>query len=79
MTFSLYPCGDKKGAIIIGKKKILKRWAEYYDELLDLRESAVENGTQEDTEPVPTIEEKEIAIKKLKNNKATGSRVTKTH
>jgi hypothetical protein len=41
MTFSLYTCGYKKGAIIIGEEKIFKRRAEYYNELLDLRESAV--------------------------------------
>jgi hypothetical protein len=30
------------------------------------------NETQEDTESVPTVEEVEAAIKKLKNNKAPG-------
>jgi hypothetical protein len=54
---------------------ILKRWVEHFNELLsvhelELQESTVMNGTQEDTEPA--IEEIEIAIKKLKNNKAPG-------
>jgi hypothetical protein len=38
---------------------------------MELQERTIVNGTQEDTEPVPTIEI-EIAIKKLKNNKAPG-------
>jgi hypothetical protein len=48
-----------------------------FDELLnvhelELQESTIVNGTQEDTEPVPATEETEIAIEKLKNNKAPG-------
>jgi hypothetical protein len=39
---------------------------------LELQESSVVSGTQEDTEPAPTIEEIEVAIKKLKINKAPG-------
>jgi hypothetical protein len=39
---------------------ILKRWAEHFDELLNvhelkLQESTIVNGTQEDTEPAPTL------------------------
>jgi hypothetical protein len=56
---------------------ILKRWVEHFDEVLnvhelELQESSVVSGTQEDTEPAATIEEIEVAIKKLKNNKAPG-------
>jgi hypothetical protein len=70
-------CRDKNGAIISEKVMILKRWVGHFDELLnvhelELQESTIVNGIQEDTEPAPTTEEIEIAIKKLKNNKAPG-------
>jgi hypothetical protein len=39
---------------------------------LELQDSTIVNGTQEDTESVPTIEETEISIKKLKSNKVPG-------
>jgi hypothetical protein len=68
---------DKKGAIISEKEMILKSWVEHFHELLnvhelDLQQSTIVNGTQEDTEAAATIEEIERAIKKLKNNKAVG-------
>jgi len=52
----------------------VQRWVEHFDELLnahevELQESTIVNETREDT---ATIEEIEIAIKKLKNNKAPG-------
>jgi hypothetical protein len=37
----------------------------------ELQDSTIVNGAQEETEPVPTTEETEIAIK-IKNNKALG-------
>jgi hypothetical protein len=52
----------------------VQRWVEHFDELLnahevELQESTIVNETREDT---ATIEETEIAIEKLKNNKAPG-------
>jgi hypothetical protein len=59
---------------------ILERWAQYFEELLNGNtfehaegRTIVQNqGNSETEEPVPTINEVEQAIKKLKNNKAPG-------
>jgi hypothetical protein len=61
------------------KDDILRRWAEHFDELLNI-ESSKQNAPSQKTyqvylatdEPAPTLNEVENAIQKLKNNKASG-------
>jgi hypothetical protein len=53
---------------------ILRRWAEYFDELLNI-EFSNQNVTSQEAysdieESTPTLDDVENAIKKLKNNKA---------
>jgi hypothetical protein len=48
---------------------ILKRWVEHFDVYeLQLQESTIVDGTQEDTEPAATTEETEVTINLLKPN-----------
>ena len=58
---------------------IIRRWAEHYDELLNI-EFSNQNATRQEIyqvysatdEPTPTLHEVENAIHKLKDNKAPG-------
>jgi hypothetical protein len=48
-------CKDKKGNLVTGKKKVLQRWAEHFDELLnghvdEDRNKGVGEGETEDME-----------------------------
>ena len=70
---------DKNGNFVSDKNKILKRWQEYFYELLnknneDYREDGNREEREFNEEPVeqPDLEEVKIAIKALKNNKAPG-------
>jgi len=64
---------------IIEEDDILRRWAEHYDELLNI-EFSNQNATSQETyqvylptdEPTPKLDEVENAIQKLKDNKAPG-------
>jgi len=61
------------------KDDILRRWAEHYDELLNI-ESLNQNVISQETyqsyldtdEPTPTLDEAENVLQKLKDNKALG-------
>jgi hypothetical protein len=65
---------------VCSNEAILERWAQHFEELLN--GNALERvedmimvrnqGNFETEEPVPTINEIEQAIKRLRNNKATG-------
>lgn len=73
-------CRDKAGNIINEKARILGRWVEHFDELLNQSvEKEADQPTQTeapDDEPEtgpPTLEETKRAIERLKNNKAPGS------
>jgi hypothetical protein len=71
-------CTDKDSTILSSDEAILERWAQYFDELLNGNVfkhlegmTIVQNqGSPEIEEPVLTNNEVELAIKKLKNNKA---------
>lgn len=73
-------CREKEGTILGSDEAILERWAKYFGELLNGNVlehlegmTIVQNqGNPEIEEPVPTVNEVEQAIKKLKNNKAPG-------
>jgi hypothetical protein len=71
-------CKDMDGNIITGKIKILDRWVECFDELLNRNVCTHEHSPTEDyTEEVdenykPTQNEIEESIGKLTNNKAPG-------
>ena len=69
-------CKDSSGKILTDKGEILKRWKEYFNQLLN--ENHPHNGIDEGSTTVgnddymPTIEEVDEAIMELKNNKAPG-------
>ena len=77
-------CKAKDGSIICDQNEVLMRWNEHFDELFNKnnnQEDIVAEGeniqftvgpTAEETD-LPTLEELEEAIKKLKNNKAPGA------
>jgi hypothetical protein len=69
-------CRDKEGMILSEEDDILRRWAEHFDELLNIEFFNQNVNIQEtyqaylDTdEPTPTLDVVESAIQKLKNNK----------
>jgi hypothetical protein len=72
-------CRDMDGNIITGKIQILDRWVKYFDELLNRNiniheQSATEDYTEEvDENYLPTQNEIEEAIGKLKYNKVPGN------
>lgn len=66
----------KEGQLIAGKKKILDRWRDYFEQLLN--PDPTQDGDQaanvgidehDDLEGSPTMEEIRKAVRKLKNNK----------
>uniref|UniRef100_A0A8D8TV43 Craniofacial development protein 2 n=1 Tax=Cacopsylla melanoneura TaxID=428564 RepID=A0A8D8TV43_9HEMI len=68
---------DKQGNIVTNEKDISKRWTEYFSELLEANEPEGEleytyPDTVENEMPIPTAEEIQDIISKLKNNKASG-------
>jgi hypothetical protein len=72
-------CKDKNGNIISDKEKIIERWKEHFNDLLNNQQSNNTNNashqeiyTAENLVPEPTIEEIDRAIDKLKNNKSGG-------
>jgi hypothetical protein len=73
-------CRDNEGMILSSDEAILERWAQHFEELLNGNApERVEDmtmvqklGNVETEEPVPTINEIEQAIKRLRNNKAPG-------
>lgn len=75
-------CKDKSGKLLTSEEQVVKRWEEYFAELLNGEESddphANENPSEptynnNDEVPPPTRPEVVTAIHKLKNNKSTGS------
>jgi hypothetical protein len=68
-------CRDTAGNFITGKAQILKRWVQYFDNLLN-RNVSTQQLTEQDIERNedfrPTKEETEEAIENLKNNKTPG-------
>jgi hypothetical protein len=75
MTF----CKDKTGDLIEDREGIAKRWAEYFEELLNIPTTAEEQEQQDEEfygpEPFvnnPSKEEAVTVITELKNNKASG-------
>jgi hypothetical protein len=70
-------CLDKDGNLLCDKTRVLQRWVEYFDELLngDLNHGPDNEPCIQTAEPLveePTYQETVDAISKLKNNKAPG-------
>jgi hypothetical protein len=73
-------CRDNEGMILGRDETILERWTQHFEELLNGNTlervedmTMVQNqGHFEIEEPVPTINEIEQAIKRLRNNKVPG-------
>jgi hypothetical protein len=73
-------CRDNEGMILGSDEAILDRWAQHFEELLNGNApECIEDMTtiqkqanSETEEPVPTLNEIEQAIKRLRNNKAPG-------
>ena len=78
-------CRNENGSLISNEQEILNRQVRHIDKLLNGRKNnecvtfttissnQILNGKTQDTTDVPTIEEIETALKKLKNNKAPGT------
>lgn len=72
-------CRDKAGNTLCEKEQIINRWAEYFEDLLNVdtqldateEEIPENNATQPEVQP-PTLEEVQRAIQAQKNNKAPG-------
>lgn len=73
-------CNDKNGNLITEEQKVLDRWKEFLEELLNgdgsrttpHPENSSTYGNNEDIPP-PTLEEVQKAIHSMKNNKSAGS------
>lgn len=69
-------CRNKERAMVAGKKNVLNRWREYFDQLLNPnpaqnRDQPNEPMTEEeDTMDPPSMEQVRRVIGRLKNNKA---------
>jgi len=72
-------CRDKNGMLLSEENDILRRWAEHFDELLNI-ECSNQNATSKEmcqvyldtNEPTPTLDDVENAIQRLKDDKAPG-------
>ncbi|CAG9576128.1 unnamed protein product [Danaus chrysippus] len=67
-------CRDGEGNALTDKTEILKRWREYFDNLLNVGSEAADRITFYDVEQEinpPTVTDVEKCIKYLKNNKAS--------
>jgi hypothetical protein len=73
-------CGSRENEILSNKADILNRWKEYFQNLCGMTEENLEKppkwtvpSTDEVEEiPLPTLEEVNFVVLKLKNNKASG-------
>jgi hypothetical protein len=70
-------CLDREGNILCDRTRVLQRWVEYFDELLNEGSNEASDNQQQvlTAEPYieePTYQETVDAILKLKNNKAPG-------
>lgn len=74
-------CKDKNGNLITSKQEVLKRWEEFFSDLLNGETSSVPQQTEDqptydfrnnDDVPPPTRPEVDSAIQRLKNNKSEG-------
>ena len=74
-------CKDKNGVIINEKEKIIERWVEHFDQLLNtgaltpsqvITDATGGEYKEEDLIETPTIDEVQDIIDKLKNHKAAG-------
>jgi hypothetical protein len=73
-------CRRKNGELVCGEQGILDRWKEHFNDLLNAEEDgrqkkqnrAVYEGSDGIEIEIPTLQEVEMAICKLKNNKAPG-------
>jgi hypothetical protein len=73
-------CRENEGMILGSYEAILERWAQHFEELLhgnapervEDMTTVQKQGNSETEEPVPTINEIEQAVKRLRNNKAPG-------
>ena len=75
---------DKSGAILTGQKNVANRWAEYFQELLNVNDGEIQQGRNNGEAKPPTLvasdqeedpirmDEIEAVLKLTKNNKAPG-------
>lgn len=67
-------CRDKEKNIVRDKENIMNRWAENFEEKLNVRQEEVKHNEIDDKEKeTPRRKEIQRAIKRLKNNKSAGS------
>lgn len=69
-------CRDKEGNLVTNQSEILRRWAQYFDELLnDQQQQQLEAPPAADNIilPPPSIDETRNAIRRLKNHKSPGT------
>lgn len=74
----IFACKNKEGNMITEEQMVLQRWHEYFEEMLnndmrrERREVTRENPGREEDIEVPTVEEVEDVVCKMKNNRAPG-------
>jgi hypothetical protein len=78
-------CRNKEGTLLSEEDEILSRWTEHFDELLNTETPNQNNIINQENnkvysatdEPIPTLDEVNNVIQKLKDNKAPGMNVIK--
>ena len=77
---NISPIRDRDGTLLKDSEKILKRWAEYYSELLNSSHPVDESAVEElpelppvlELDDLPTLQEVKTAVESLKCGKAPG-------